>query len=75
MANDARIFNPKTGKYEALKDPELKKEHEAQAAGKPAPGDMTEDQIRRLDPAYAGPVVTANDAGDPAGGADGKTEK
>jgi hypothetical protein len=32
--------------------------HEAVAEGKPLPSDRTQEELDRLDPAFAGPVVT-----------------
>jgi hypothetical protein len=62
-----RVFNPHTGQYESGGDavknhfsPDPEAEHMAQVDGKSAPGDRTEEELRGLDPADAGPVVTGN---------------
>ena len=61
MAENVQVFNPHTGLYEKPKAEHraLIAEHEAQIAGKPAPGDRTLDELRGLEPGFAGPVVTA----------------
>lgn len=60
-AENVQIFDPHTGKYRAAKaaDKDLVAEHEAQIAGKPAPGDRTAEQLRELEPGFAAPVSTA----------------
>lgn len=79
---DARIFNPETGQYEKPRSDQdwLIDEHKAQAAGEPAPGDRTLEELRQLEPGQAGPqavptpvVTTGVNAGSAASSGTGGT--
>ena len=53
-------YNPHTAQWEPETDPYRIAEHEAQRAGKPAPGDRTEEELRALDGGAGAPVLTSN---------------
>lgn len=66
-------YNPYTAKWEPEEDSFRIAEHEAQRAGKKAPGDRTEAQLRRLEGGAGAPVLTSN--ANVAGAADAGTTR
>jgi len=63
---DVRIYNPQTAEWESGHEvaqmhsaPDPVAEHLAQVEGDVAPGDRNAEELAQLDPADAGPVVTA----------------
>lgn len=60
MAKDAQVYDGFKGKWVAASD-EQAAHHHAVADGEPLPSDRTEEDMRRLEPGMAGPVLTANE--------------
>lgn len=70
---DAQRYNPHTAQWEPLTDSNMLAEHQAQAEGKPAPGDRTAEELRGLEGGAGAPIITTGGPTAPNGGAGGGT--
>lgn len=60
MAKSAEVYDGFKGKWVAASDEEAA-HHHAVVKSEPLPSDRTEEDMRKLEPGRAGPVLTANE--------------